>query len=207
MSQPPIPQGISHLRCSDEDRELVAQVLNNAYADGRLDFEEHNERITRAYNAKTFGDLDGLTLDLVPARAPEPAPAVRARATAPVPADMFTGGRAILANYRPGGPLVMPAYSEITCVLGDARIDLVGATFTARETTIRVNAILGDVRIRVPAGVRVVCRVGAVLGDTKMSGMSPDADQVTLIVDGTAMLADVKILGPDSPPRKYDRFI
>lgn len=182
-------------------------MLNNAYADGRLDYEEHSERITKAYNAKTFGDLDGLTLDLIPPSA-APTPVVAQPAPGvPVPAEAFAGGRAILGDFKPGGPLVMPQFSEVTCILGDARIDLVGATFTARETTIRVNAMLGDVRIRVPAGVRVVSSVSTILGDFKSDGVGTGDAQVVLIVEGTSFLADVKVLGPEAPQRKYDRFI
>ena len=89
------------LRCADHDRELVAQVLNNAYAEGRITFEEHADRIARAYDARTFGDLNDLTTDLVPRTrqvppAPQPAqPAAAAVATVPgyLPsAADFTGG-------------------------------------------------------------------------------------------------------------------
>jgi hypothetical protein len=42
---------------------------------GRLTVEEYDERLARAYAAKTYGELDELTTDLpttTPARAPEP---------------------------------------------------------------------------------------------------------------------------------------
>lgn len=65
---------LESLRCADQDRELVAQVLNNAYAEGRLTFEEHAERIAKAYDALTFGDLNELTGDLVAVPRPRPAP-------------------------------------------------------------------------------------------------------------------------------------
>ncbi|NHB85359.1 DUF1707 domain-containing protein [Tessaracoccus sp. HDW20] len=75
---------IDELRCADQDRELVAQVLNNAYAEGRLTFDEHAERIAHAYDAKTFGDLDVLTVDLVaPTRRPAPPRGARSGAPAP----------------------------------------------------------------------------------------------------------------------------
>ena len=45
---------IDDLRCADQDRETVATILNNAYAEGRLTFDEHAERIAQAYDAKTF---------------------------------------------------------------------------------------------------------------------------------------------------------
>lgn len=215
MTQQPSQPGISHLRCSDEDRELIAQVLNNAYADGRLDYDEHSDRIAQAYNAKTFADLDGLTLDLIPptapptlrAETPTPSPSPSFRSHTPATGPAFTGGNAILSNFRPGGPLSLPEYTEITCLLGDVRLDLVGATFLAGQATIRVNAILGEVRIRVPAGVRVVDNVSTMLGDYKSEGIVAGDAAATLIVEGTSFLADVKVLGPDVRPNKYEKFV
>ena len=61
------------LRASDAEREAVAQELRDHAAAGRLDPDELEERLTRAYSAKTHGELEGLTTDL-PAAAPAPAP-------------------------------------------------------------------------------------------------------------------------------------
>ena len=52
------------LRASDADRERVAAVLREHYTEGRLTDEEFQERLERAYVARTFGDLDQLTWDL-----------------------------------------------------------------------------------------------------------------------------------------------
>lgn len=54
------------LRASDRDRAVVVGVLTEAYADGRLDREEHEERNSAALATKTLGGLAGLILDLVP---------------------------------------------------------------------------------------------------------------------------------------------
>ena len=66
-----------HLRAADADRAAVADVLGQHMSAGRLTLEEFDERLTRAYAAKTFGELDELTADL-PAvhaeRTPEPVP-------------------------------------------------------------------------------------------------------------------------------------
>lgn len=212
MTEPPAPQGISHLRCSDEDRELVAQVLNNAYADGRLDFDEHSERITQAYNAKTFADLDQLTVDLIPpasapATRPQPAPVQPAPAAPPPTVGEFTGGRAILGSYRSLDPVALPAYSELTVVMGDARIDLSRATFTAAETVISANVLLGELRIRVPLNVRVVNDVSTILGDFKSEGTLADPGAPVLRIAGTCFLGDVKVMGPDVKARKYEGFV
>ncbi|MGA8256224.1 MAG: DUF1707 domain-containing protein [Nocardioides sp.] len=53
------------LRASDRDRDLVTGVLSSAYADGRLDQAEHEERASQAARARTLGDLPPLVVDLV----------------------------------------------------------------------------------------------------------------------------------------------
>lgn len=58
------------LRASDADRELIARVLATAYADGRLDREEHDQRAETAAAARTLGELPPLVADLVPETAP-----------------------------------------------------------------------------------------------------------------------------------------
>lgn len=57
---------------SDTDRDLTAQVLNQAFAEGRLTPEEHNDRTTRAFTARTHGELDQVLVGLQAPAAPEP---------------------------------------------------------------------------------------------------------------------------------------
>jgi hypothetical protein len=61
-----------HLRAADADRTAVADVLGRHMAAGRLTVAEYEERLTRAYAAKTYGELAELTTDL-PDDAPAPA--------------------------------------------------------------------------------------------------------------------------------------
>ena len=53
-----------HMRVSDAERNAVAELLGQHYADGRLDQPEFDERVGRAMAAKTRGDLSGLFDDL-----------------------------------------------------------------------------------------------------------------------------------------------
>src|SRR3954454_17776172 len=52
------------LRASDAERERVAEALRRHHLDGRLDTEELQERLERAYAARTTGDLAPLLADL-----------------------------------------------------------------------------------------------------------------------------------------------
>jgi hypothetical protein len=53
-----------HIRVSDAERNTVAELLGQHYADGRLDQAEFDERMSRTMAAKTRGDLAGMFDDL-----------------------------------------------------------------------------------------------------------------------------------------------
>lgn len=57
------------LRASDADRDVVHQVLTEAYADGRLDREEFDARATDVAGARTLGELVAQLEGLVPVSA------------------------------------------------------------------------------------------------------------------------------------------
>jgi len=52
------------IRASDQERESVVDVLRDAFTDGRLTFDEFEERTASAYAAKTWAELRELTSDL-----------------------------------------------------------------------------------------------------------------------------------------------
>lgn len=55
---------IRTLRAGDADRESVGQALRRHHADGRIDTEELQDRISRCYSARTHGELEALLADL-----------------------------------------------------------------------------------------------------------------------------------------------
>ena len=56
--------GDPRIRASDADRDRVAALLREHHAAGRLTAEEFHERMERALDAKTLGELDELMADL-----------------------------------------------------------------------------------------------------------------------------------------------
>jgi hypothetical protein len=54
----------SGIRAADEDREQVAQELREHMLAGRLRADEFEERVGKAYDASTRGELDALKHDL-----------------------------------------------------------------------------------------------------------------------------------------------
>ena len=68
-------------RASDADRDRTAAALREHLAAGRLTAEEFDERLDKAYAAKTLGELDDLMTDL-PGTDLEPLPDVSLRRVA-----------------------------------------------------------------------------------------------------------------------------
>lgn len=66
----PVPQ--EAIRAADTDREHVVERLHRGHAEGRLDLHEFDERAARAWAARTYGELDGITADLPATRAAPP---------------------------------------------------------------------------------------------------------------------------------------
>ena len=54
------------MRAADADRDVVLRALGEAYAEGRLDAAEFDERSTAVQKARTLGQLPAFLADLVP---------------------------------------------------------------------------------------------------------------------------------------------
>jgi hypothetical protein len=72
------PNGPRMLRIGDAERVAAASALGDHFAAGRLDQVEFDERLGKAYAARTFEDLEPLFADL-----PEPRPVPASVPTAP----------------------------------------------------------------------------------------------------------------------------
>lgn len=98
------------IRASDADRDRVAARLREHFAEGRLTHEELDERLTAALNAKTYGDLRRVLVDL-----PEPGPVLAPgrplpRLAGPRPVVLRRGPRLLpLALLVLAAALVLPS--------------------------------------------------------------------------------------------------
>jgi uncharacterized protein DUF1707 len=160
---PAVMTGDAALRASDADRDRVADILREALAEGRLDSEEHSERLDRVYSAKTMGELDPLVRDL---------PAGRA-AGVPAPASVPRGYQGDGSGENPTLVAVMSGAERkgrwrvghkiiAVAIMGGVEIDLSEAIFTAPEVVIHCTAIMGGISVKVPENVTV--RGGGVIG-------------------------------------------
>lgn len=135
-------------RVSDQDRDAVVQRLQVAFAEGRLDDGEFDQRSHAALSARTAADLTGLYADLPDAAGPPPplAPA------GPGP------GRFAVAYKGPvrfAGRWRVPEKFTSVVYKGNGSLDLRVAELTGHVTSIRAVAYKSRIDIIVPPGVRV----------------------------------------------------
>ena len=65
QATPTVPAaGALQTRASNADRDAAAALLGTAFAEGRLTVDEHGERLSAAYAARTWQQLRQLTADL-----------------------------------------------------------------------------------------------------------------------------------------------
>jgi uncharacterized membrane protein len=93
------------MRAASADRERAVDVLKAGFAEGRLTEEEYNDRMGRAYAARTYGELAALTADL---------PAGAFPAVWPAP------------GYQP--PVATNSLARASLVLGVAEFFTIGLT-------------------------------------------------------------------------------
>jgi hypothetical protein len=94
------PNGPGGTRIGDTERVAAATALGDHFAAGRLDQAELDDRLSRAYAARTFADLEPLFADL-----PEPRPTRPALGAAPVggetPGGSMPGWAPPIAGWQP----------------------------------------------------------------------------------------------------------
>ncbi|MGB6511801.1 DUF1707 SHOCT-like domain-containing protein [Mycobacterium sp.] len=152
-------------RAGDTDRIQVAQLLTDAAAQGQLQMSDYEDRLTRAYAAKTYDELDRLRSDLLGSSvsprhggAPKPAPSMLLLA--------------IMSAFERRGRWNVPKKLTTFALWGGGVIDLRYADFTSTEVDIHACSIMGGQTILLPPEVNVEISGHGVMGafDHHVSG-------------------------------------
>jgi hypothetical protein len=158
------PSGPDDLRASDADRERVAEALRDAYAEGRLNADEHAERLEAAYAAKTMGELVPLTKDLPATGAPTPAPAPAESRPEPFVGTTADHAIAVFGGAQRKGRFRTRGLLKAVAVFGGVEIDLSDAVIEGPELVINAWTVFGGIDITVPANASVRGGGAAIFG-------------------------------------------
>ncbi|MEW2546058.1 DUF1707 domain-containing protein [Streptomyces sp. NPDC047002] len=197
--KPAAPVAPGAIRASDADRDRVADILRDALAEGRLDADEHSERVDAVYRAKTVGDLEPLVGDLPagaggaprPAAGPEPRAAYGyGQEGAGAPADTLVA--VFSSNVRKGRWRIGPRTNAFS-LFGNIEVDLTEALFAQRETVINATSVFGNVEVRVPENISLRGNGTGIFGNFEVRTLEgPDPDAPVVIVNGLAVFGNVE---------------
>ncbi|OBI50747.1 hypothetical protein A5707_15035 [Mycobacterium kyorinense] len=160
-------------RAAETDRIQVAQLLTEAAAQGRLQMSDYEDRLTKAYAAKTYAELDRLHSDLLGSVSP-----CRGGDCQPAPSTLLL---AIMSAFERRGRWNVPKKLTTFALWGGGVVDLRYADFTSTEVEIRAYSIMGGQTILLPPEVNVDIHGHGVMGgfDQRVSGEgSPGAPTV-----------------------------
>lgn len=174
----------ARMRASNSDRERVSEVLRAAVTDGRIDMEEFEERLDRAQEARTLGDLPEITADLVPA------------GEQPIQLDPEPMVSWFTTLTRKGRWVALPD-EQAGAVIGRTEIDMREALLTRNHHRMTVSTFIGRVVIDVPEGVEVRINGWSFLGrrSTNARGSSMSNPPV-LEIDGFCLFGTVRVRAP-----------
>src|SRR6516164_6120534 len=126
---------------TDTDRIQLAQVLAYAAEQGRLQLKDYEDRLTRAYAATTYEELDNLRADLPDATiSPR-----RGGKINPAPSMLLL---ALMSGFERRGRWNVPRKLTTFTLWGSGVVDLRYADFTSTEVDIRGFSFWGDVGIK-----------------------------------------------------------
>ncbi|WP_059013171.1 DUF1707 SHOCT-like domain-containing protein [Streptomyces specialis] len=187
------------VRASDADRDRIADILREALAEGRLDPEEHAERVEAAYRAKTFAELEPLIQDLpagqrplAPAAVPAPGPA-SGRGGHGLKVANAKNVVAVFSGAGRQGRWRVGARINVTAVFGGVELDLTEAIFEQQYVVINVTAVCGGVEIKVPENVSLRSGGSGVMGGFEVrESESADPGAPVVLVRGVAVWGGVE---------------
>lgn len=195
----------SRMRISDDDRHQVAEVLREAAGEGRIDLDELDERLEATYAAKVYADLVPITADL-PAKGIVPAPeAVPTRRSANLPtnAPRHNSSFALMGGQDRKGVWEVGESHTAFAMMGGIDIDLRQAVFTAAETTIIANTVMGGIDVIVNEHTHVIVSGVGIMGDFSQGRdrieAALDANSPVVRVKGFALMGGVTVVRKPMP--------
>ena len=181
------------------DRERVIQSLCAHFASDHLTTEELEERLDRAYKSTTAAELQALVVTL-PGLPSEPSlPATRpvARRTLADRGDVASVARSIafMSEIVKKGEWIPARRNVVRALLGTATIDLREALLSPGETEFELDALMGEILVIVPPGLRVQCDGLAIMAEFEEfhSAGLDDPGAPLVRIHGMAVMASVNV--------------
>lgn len=175
------------------ERDQTIALLSDRFAQGELDMDTFEERVTVAHRTESLQELTDLTADLSvlsPAVAPQTA---LETVTDPPPSGE---AMAIFGGVQRVGRWPVPRRLRVVAVFGGVEMDLREAQLPAGRIDIDVKVVFGGLQLIVPPTLAVEVHGSAVFGGFEQLDRvppSPDPAAPMLHIHGKAIFGGVSI--------------
>jgi hypothetical protein len=190
---PEPPPSVLALRPSAALRDRAIERLSAAFAEGSLETEEFERRITVAHRSASSAEIEAVLADLPLASSqPELQTALVPAAQAPAGARTLS----VFGSTRRSGRWAVPRRLTVKAVFGNVELDFRNAVLPAGPVELDVSAVFGNIEITVPPHLAVESNGSAILGnfdhvDRAPAQLAPDAP--ILRISGTSVFGNVEI--------------
>jgi hypothetical protein len=172
-------RGVS-ARAGDRDREAAAERLRVAAGEGRIDLNELEERLERAFGAKTYRELDELLADLPTGQS------LSAELNGlPSPDTLMLDTTETNINLKQSGRWIVPQRIVAKCTRSLIRIDFTRASCEHREVVVEASCGTGWITLVVPHGWAVVIDASSTntanIHNKAHGPVDPNAPRITVI--------------------------
>jgi hypothetical protein len=171
----------------ERERENAIQLLTHHFAQDNISLEELESRMEGVYRASSVQAVRDLTRDLPS----EEKPTAPERRPAPLPAAFAPREeriRSIMASTKRRGVFQVPAELQVLSIMSEMYLDFTEAQFGQGVTEIKLRAIMAQLKIILPPGVRVVFQPS-----TFMSDAADESDNPPPVGSGAPV---IRITGP-----------
>jgi hypothetical protein len=186
---------LPELRASDAEREQAAEVLRAAAAEGRLNVEELEDRLSSAYSAATRPELERLIADVSPERLGAGRVVAAQSKSSGLTVKEGPGGSrwvvAVMGGHDKRGRWRVAPLCTVLSIMGGSTIDLNDAELSDRMTEINVYSLMGGNEVRVPHGVNVQVSEFALMGGNDVQ----IGDEIAPVGGPTIHIRVVAIMG------------
>lgn len=180
------------------DRERTIQALCAHYASDHLTTQELELRFDRAYKAHDATELQTLLFNLpaLPPMVAAPAPFYsmapeRGSGAVALPEKRYL---AMMSEVKKAGTWTVSPRTVATAIMGSIRLDLREALLPGADVDIEVTAIMGEIIIIVPPGLRVESDGFAFMGEFESHNSDADQRDSPLVrIHGSCVMGAVRV--------------
>ena len=181
-----LPQAMPEDAGLEARRQAVIDVLKDRFARGEIELAEYERRITAAADAQRVADLAVLVSDLTRRAAPPNLPEQK---------QQFV---TVMSSRNQRGDWLQADAVVVYALMGSVSLDFTEVRPGDRPVVIEVRSMMGEVSLRVPAGMPVQMDVDTIMSEASVH-RSVSGEPVTghgVIVRGVAVMSSVTARAP-----------